>query len=222
MGTLKVHIIQAGLGCAHLIEYDRGLVLVDTGSRGNERKILRCIRSLGRDDLRLIFITHAHLDHYGSAAALRRLTGAPIAIHHADAAAMGRGETPLGSVRGRGRLGLVLLQFGGAILAPEPTPADILLDDGEDLASFGLDAVVVHTPGHTPGSSSLLVEKRLALVGDLLSTRGHPHVQRFYATDWTLIQASLTRIQALKPEWVYPGHGSHPMSGETLQKLRFV
>jgi hydroxyacylglutathione hydrolase len=220
MGALKVHIIQTGLGCAYLIESDIGLVLVDTGSRRNERKVLQKIYSLGRNDLRLIFITHAHLDHYGSAAALRRLTGAPVAIHHADAAAMGRGETLLGSVRGRGKLALVTLQFGGVILAPEPTPADILFEEGEDLASFGLDAVVVHTPGHTPGSSSLLVEKRLALVGDLLSTRGQPHVQRFYANDWSLIQASLTRIQALKPEWVYPGHGSHPMSGETLQKLR--
>jgi glyoxylase-like metal-dependent hydrolase (beta-lactamase superfamily II) len=220
MGTLKVHIIQAGLGCTHLLEYDSGLVLVDAGSRGNERKILRCIRSLGRDDLRLIFITHAHLDHYGSAVALRRLTGAPIAIHRADAGAMRRAESPLGSVRGRGKLVLVLLHLFRTFLAPEPTPADILLDEGEDLSSFGLDAVVVHTPGHTPGSSSLLVEKRLAFVGDLLSTSGHPHVQRFYATDWSLIQASLARIQALKPEWVYTGHGFRPMSGKVLQGLR--
>jgi len=131
----KAYIIQSGLGCAHLIEYDNGLVLADAGSRGNERKILRCIRSLGRDDLRLIFITHAHLDHYGSAVALRRFTGAPIVIHRADAAAMGRGETLLGSVRGRGKLVLVLLHLFRTFLAPEPTPADILLDDGEDLSS---------------------------------------------------------------------------------------
>ena len=132
----------------------------------------------------------------------------------------GRAESPLGSVRGRGKLVVGLLHLFGTFLAPGPTPADILLDEGEDLASFGLDAVVVHTPGHTPCSSSLLVEKRLALVGDLLSTRGQPHVQRFYATDWSLIQASLTRIQALKPEWVYTGHGSRPMSGKVLQELR--
>lgn len=217
---MEVHIIQAGLGCAHLIEYDRGLVLVDAGSRGNEHKILYAMRSLGRDDLRLIFITHAHLDHYGNAAALRRLTGAPIAIHLADAGAMRRAESSLGSVRGRGKLGLLLLRSGGTFLAPEPTPADMLLDEGEDLSSYGLDAVVVHTPGHTPGSSSLLVEKRLAFVGDLISTSGHPHVQRFYAADWSLIPASLARIQALKPEWVYTGHGSRPMSGKVLQALR--
>jgi hydroxyacylglutathione hydrolase len=217
---MEVHIIRAGLGCAHLIEYAGGLVLVDAGTRGNEYKILHYMRSLGRDDLRLIFITHGHLDHYGSAAALRRLTGAPIAIHRADAGAMRRAESPLGSVRGRGKLGLLLMRFGGTFLAPEPTPADILLDEGEDLSCYGLDAVVVHTPGHTPGSTSLLVETRLAFVGDLLSTSGQPHVQRFYAADWSLIPASLARIQALKPEWVYTGHGSRPMSGKVLQALR--
>ena len=145
-------------------------------------------------------------------AALRRLTGAPIAIHHA--------ESSLGSVRGRGRLVVGLLHLFGTFLAPGPTPADILFNEGEDLASFGFDAVVVHTPGHTPGSSSLLVEKRLALVGDLLSTSGHPHVQRFYADDWSLILASLALLQALKPEWDYTGHGSRPMSGKVLQGLR--
>jgi len=153
-------------------------------------------------------------------AALRRLTGAPIAIHRADAEAMGRAESPLGSVRGLGKLVLVLPHLFGTFLASGPTPADILLDEGEDLSSYGLDAVVVHTPGHTPDSSSLLVEKRLALVGDLLSTRGQPHVQRFYATDWSLILASLARIQVLKPEWVYTGHGSRPMRGKVLQGLR--
>ena len=156
-------------------------------------------------------------------AALWRCAGLPappIAIHRADAEAMGRAESPLGSVRGRGKLVLILLHLFGIFLASGPTPVDILLDEGEDLSSYGLEAVVVHTPGHTPGSSSLLVEKRLALVGDLLSTSGHPHVQRFYADDWSLILASLALLQALKPEWDYTGHGSRPMSGKVLQGLR--
>ena len=217
--SLTVHSIIMGMSTAYLIESDAGLVLVDAGLPRYERKVVRRIRALGRDALGLIFITHAHLDHYGSAAALRRLTGAPIAIHRADGDAMARGLTPLGSVHRRGRSLWALLRLFEPCLRPEPTAADVLLDDGDDLRAYGLDAVVLHTPGHTPGSSCLIVEGRIAFVGDLLSTTVRPRVQRSFAHDWSLIPDSLARLQALRPEWVYAGHGCRPLSGRALQRL---
>lgn len=217
--SLRVHRLSMGLAEAYLIESQAGLVLVDAGLPRCEQRVLRRMRSLGRDDLRLVFVTHAHLDHYGSAAALRRITGAPMAIHRADAGAMARGETSLGTVRGRGKLVRALLPVFEPYLRPEPTAADLLLDDGDELRAHGLDAVVLHTPGHTPGSSCLLVERRLAFVGDLLSTTGRPHVQRFFADDWSLIADSLARLQAARPEWAFAGHGRYPLSGDTLQRL---
>ena len=217
--SLQIHSLSMGMVQAYLIESEAGLVLVDAGMPGQEQTVLRCMEALERDDLRLIFLTHAHFDHYGSASALRRLTGASIAIHRADAEAMARGETRLGSVRGRGRLVRALLPLLASILQAEPTRADLLLDDGDDLGAFGLDAAVLHTPGHTPGSSCLLVEGRLAFVGDLLSATGQPHVQRFFAHDWSLIPGSLARLQAQRPEWTFTGHGRRAVSGEVLQRL---
>ena len=209
-----------GMARAYLVESDAGLILVDAGLPRYERRVLRRMQSLGRDDLRLIFITHAHLDHYGSAVALRRLTGAPIAVHRADGDAMARGETLVGSVRGRGWLLWALNPLFEPVLRPEPTPPDTLLDDGDDLRAYGLDAVVLHTPGHTPGSSCLIFEGCIAFAGDLLSTSGWPRVQSCFADDWSLIPDSLARLQALRLEWVYAGHGRHPISGEKLQRLR--
>ncbi len=215
----RVHIITMGIAPAYLIESSTGLALVDAGLPGYERWVLRRMQRLGRDDLRLIYITHAHLDHYGSAAAVRRLTGAPVAIHRADADVMARGETPVGATRGRGRVMWPILHRFERLLPHEPTPPDVLLDDGDGLRAFGLDAVVVHTPGHTPGSTCLVVEGRLAFVGDLLANSILPRVQDAYAHDWSLIPQSLARVQALEPEWVYPGHG-RPLSGKTLQQMR--
>ncbi len=217
--ALRVHTLSLGTAPAYLIEGQAGLWLVDAGSPRHEQRVLRQMRTLGREDLRLIFITHAHLDHYGSAAALRRLTGAPIAVHRADATAMADGETRLGQVRGRGRWMRVLLPLVSLYLQPEPTEADLLLDDGDDLRAFGLEAVVLHTPGHTPGSSCLLVERRLAFAGDLISANGRPHAQCFFADDWPLVARSLARLQAAAPAWVYAGHGSRPVSGQVLQSL---
>jgi len=80
-----------GMARAYLLESDAGLVLVDAGLPRYERRVLR------------------------------RLTGAPIAIHRADGDAMARGETPLGSVRGRGWLLWALLPPFEPCLRPEPT-----------------------------------------------------------------------------------------------------
>ena len=81
------------------------------------------------------------------------------------------------------------------------------------------DVSILSTPGHTPGSSCLIVDGRLAFVGDLISTAPHSTVQKFFADDWSLIPESLVRLQALRPEWVYSGHGYRPLSGEKLQRL---
>ena len=214
-----IHPVSAGLSTTYLIESEAGVILVDAGCPRYERSILRRLRALGNGSLRLIFVTHAHLDHYGSAASLRRLTGAPIAIHRADACAMAEGKTPIASVRGSGWLMWTLLRLFEPYVRPEPTPPDLLLDDGDDLRPYGLDATVLHTPGHTPGSSSLVVEGRIAFVGDLLSTSVRPRVQRSFADDWSLVPHSLARVQALRPEWVYAGHGRQPLSQAALQRL---
>ena len=131
-------------------------MLVDAGLPGSESKVVDLLHKLKRDDLKLIFISHAHLDHYGSAAALRRLTGAKIAIHHADENAMAHGKTILGSVHGRGRLVKSILSLMETYFKPEPTPADILLKDGDILGINELEGNVLHTPGHTSGSVSFL------------------------------------------------------------------
>jgi glyoxylase-like metal-dependent hydrolase (beta-lactamase superfamily II) len=218
---MHVYGLDLGLARAYLLESQTGLVLVDAGSPGFEGRVLAALKTLGRQDLRLIFITHAHLDHFGSAAALRRCTGASIAIHKADALAMANGETHLGSVRGRGRLVQALMPLVRCFLRPEPTQPDHLLIDGQRLDAFGLDAVLLHTPGHTPGSSCLIAAQRYAFAGDLLSTNGRPHAQRYYADNWSLIPSSLDRLKALKPEKTYPGHGRAALDAQALQQLSF-
>jgi hydroxyacylglutathione hydrolase len=217
--SVRVYSFSLGLAQAYLIESRSGLVLVDAGSPGCETKVTRLVRDLNKGDLRLIYITHAHLDHYGSAGALQRLTGALVVVHRADSRAMALGETHLGQARGRGRLLKPLFPLLEPLFKPEPVLADILVDDGDVLSTYGLDATVVHTPGHTPGSSCLFVDGRYAFVGDLISTTGNPHVQRAYASNWSLISSSLGRLQALKPEIVYPGHGRRLLDASGLQRV---
>lgn len=206
--TLRIHSIRTWQAAAWLIEQENGLILVDTGFPGNEDRILQAMDELGRDDLRLIYITHGHLDHYGSAAVLRERSGAPIAAHEADADAMRYGKTILGTGRKHGRFVKLMQPFWENLprLKAEAAPPDILLKDGDDLSEYGLDARVIHTPGHTPGSTCLMFENKSVFVGDLLAGPGPPRPQYLYADDWAQIPLSIERLKAEEPEWIYTGH----------------
>ena len=219
--SLAVHFLNLQMSNAFLLENEHGLYLVDAGVPASTDRILQEIRNRGKP-LRLIFITHAHFDHYGCAAAVRAKTDAPIAIHTADAQEMTQGRTPIGSVRGRARLLAPALPLI-ARMHNKPTTPDLLLQDGAQLDDFGLPAYLLHTPGHTPGSSCLIVKDEeagiCAFVGDLITGGYHPHVQHLFADDWAQIPTSLERLQTLTPDWVYPGHGSRPISGDLIRGL---
>lgn len=216
---MQIYSLSLGLSSAYLVQGDAGTVLIDAGMPGQQETILRRLRARGCDDLRLIWISHAHLDHYGSAAALHRLTGVPVAIHAADAPAMAGGETHLGTARGRGRLLSRLMPWIERAVRPQGIEANLLLADGDTLDAYGIPARVLHTPGHTPGSCCLLVAEGALFCGDLLSTAGAPHLQHLYAADWAQLAASFQRLQGLSVERAYPGHGTRPLTGRELQDL---
>ena len=217
---VRVHRIPMGMAPGYLVETDGGLLLIDAGSVRQEGQVVRAMQELGRDDLRLIFITHAHLDHYGSAAALRRITGAPIAVHHLDSDPLAQGRTPIGSAQHwQGATLLMLQQTLGPLLRPPAIRADLLLEDGDVLPWPGCRAWIVHTPGHTLGSASLLLEDGIAFVGDLLSNTGRPHAQRWLAQDWSAVPKSVRRVQTLEPELTFVGHGHRPLSRSELLEL---
>jgi glyoxylase-like metal-dependent hydrolase (beta-lactamase superfamily II) len=217
---LRIHPLSCGLGFAFLLEGTHGLFLIDSGSPGQQAVVLAKMKALGRNDLKMIWITHAHYDHYGSAAALRELTGAPIGVHAADADSLISGQSPLGTSRDLGfvfTLGLPLVNR----LRPLPaTPADFTLEDGDTLERFGLNASILHTPGHTPGHTCLLLPGKIAITGDLFGRNPRPRLQYLVATDWSQLPHSLARLRAAQPEWVYTSHSARPFSGSVLQKIR--
>lgn len=195
---------------------DRGVLLIDTGNPGDEGPILSAMRRAGirPDDVSLILITHCHPDHYGSADAIRNLTGAPVAVHEADAGAVRRGFDGLlfpagivsrliGFATGR----MTVLDSGGV----DP---DIVIEGTADLAAFGIRGKVVPTPGHTPGSVSVLIAGGTAVVGDLLSALfpgGRPRLP-LRMDDTAAARRSLRTLLAFGPERIYAAHGG-PWTG---------
>jgi glyoxylase-like metal-dependent hydrolase (beta-lactamase superfamily II) len=155
--TLTYHVFT---NC-YLIESEIGLMVVDTGISGNTWKILRAVKRLGYqpNDLTMVVLTHAHLDHFGCAAPLKAKTGAQVLGHCADVEHFekgGIGAMP-GFISGKKDYNVV---FQGKFLGAPPVKIDKPLEDGDRLGEWE----VIHTPGHTPGTISLFSEKRGVLI----------------------------------------------------------
>ena len=191
----------------------RKAVLVDTGTPGSGPRILSMMKRCGvvPGDVTAIIVTHGHIDHFGSAADLRRATRAPILAHRGDLGAysVGRSATPL---RPTGPFGRLFAALPPIHQSTEPFVPDELIDDDYSLADYGVDARILHTPGHTPGSTSVITDSGGLVAGDLVAgsflgaIRNRPALPPFHE-DRARNLTSLERVLALDPDVIYVGHG---------------
>lgn len=199
---------------AYLLQQGNSAILIDTGFPSLWDRLDTALTAAGCDKggLRLIVLTHADWDHAGNAAKVREKYGAKIALHPADARSIATGIRPKRSAR--------LLSFrilhtierfkrsfrkNGAAQIPVFTP-DLFLSDGEDLAPFGLDARVVHLPGHTQGSIGIVTGEGDLFSGDTLVNRKGP-VEALIIENKAELKESIARLKGMKLRMVYPGHG---------------
>jgi len=187
--------------------------LVDTGVPGSVPAILGKLEELGIEptDIALIVVTHTHVDHAGSAAELQSITGAPILAQRHDAAAMAEGasEPAVGRTpAAKGFAEQIAARMATAPAGPAypPVSATTVVDDAANLSEFGVDARVIHTPGHTAGGLTIVLGNDEAIVGDLIgSSDGNPALAGF-ATDETAMVDSIRRVLALEPAVVHTCH----------------
>lgn len=177
-------------------EHTRQAVVIDPG--GNPREILKTIEKRA---LKIIAIvnTHAHFDHVLALTEVRAATGAQFLLHAGEAQI-------LASAQMSGAM------FGMAMR--QPAPPDRLLNDGDTIPVGALRLKVLHTPGHTPGGISLLLDNRV-IVGDKLFQSGIGRTD-FPGGDYATLMTSIRdKLLTLPDETiVYPGHGPATTIGE--------
>jgi glyoxylase-like metal-dependent hydrolase (beta-lactamase superfamily II) len=171
-GTEKISLIYHMFTNIYLIESEAGLLVIDTGIVGNTWKILRAVKQLGYQpkDLEMIILTHAHLDHFGSAASLKAKTGAQVLGHKDDVEYYeqgGIGAMP-GFISGEKDYNLMLQ---GKFLGAAPVKIDRSLNDGDQIGEWE----VIHTPGHTPGTINLYSQTRRVLITGGWTIPGKSH-----------------------------------------------
>ncbi|MFD3572034.1 MBL fold metallo-hydrolase [Streptomyces sp. NPDC058671] len=205
--TPRLHLLDFSIGQAYLWRDEEELTLIDAGWAGTATGTATAIRAAGLDPdrLRRVVLTHCHRDHVGAAQELADRHGAEILAHRLDAPVV-RGEAP---VPEPDLLDWEVPLFAHGLTVPEapPTRVDREVEDGEELG-FGDGAVVVHTPGHTPGSIAVHLPRHGVLfTGDTVAsvqgvTFGVFHGDRAAALD------SMRRLAKLAPSVLCCGHGA--------------
>ncbi len=209
-----MQIVQRAVGemevfCYLVYDEDsREGILIDPA--GDESQLLELLEEQ-KIKLRYIVNTHGHADHTCGNLHLHQETGAPVVMHALDDRFFQEPQTREWT------------QLMGFIPAP---PADIVIEDGDELSFGDLTMKFLHTPGHTPGACCILIDGNL-FTGDTLFVGAVGRTDLPGASFNQLLESLQRKILPLPVETtIWPGHdyGDHPQStlAEEIQTNPYI
>ena len=219
-----VHPLRLRYSNAYLVVGKRP-ILVDTGSRGDAARIVAGCAAVGVTirDLAIIVHTHVHSDHFGNTVELATEAACPMVYHPGDRSLAVQGNN--GPLRGVGLRGRILARLF-AHLPFLSRAADLDAADGMRLDDFGIAGSVLHTPGHTPGSISVILDSGDAVIGDVImggyaggvirATKPNFH---YFADDLAAAMTSVDRVLAVTSGRLFVGHGG-PLQHHAVRHWR--
>lgn len=181
--------------------------VVDPG--GDPEKIIAVLEKHGLT-VKYLFHTHAHFDHILGSRAMKEKTGAKICLHKEDQWLYDN-------------LGMQCGMFGFDY--SEPLPVDHYLEDEEDIKIGDLKTNIIHTPGHTPGSTcfSLQDKDSVLFAGDTLFAGSIGRTDLWGGSFEEIIKSISTRLYSLDDSTrVIPGHGPDTTIFDEKKENQFV
>lgn len=220
-----LYTIRLGMTQSYLLSGDAGYLLIDAGPRGRADAFFRAVRRYGIDpgQIRLIIVTHAHFDHVGSLRAIQQRCACPVLIHEAEAGLLSRGQVVLPPGTNPLTRRLIRLANRHPRLIKrwfrfDPVRPEHVINGPLDLTPYGFNARILPTPGHTPGSLTVVTHAGLAFVGDLainyLPAGLGPYWPPF-GDDRHLIHAGWRTLRDMGVTTIYPAHG-RPFKAQKL------
>jgi glyoxylase-like metal-dependent hydrolase (beta-lactamase superfamily II) len=187
-------------------EQTREAMVIDPGDDIDE--VLAIVQRHGLT-VKQIVITHAHIDHIGGAAKLKRITGAPILLNSND------------------QMLLKMLDVQASWVGmrpPEETAIDGSITTGDKLHAGGIVADVLHTPGHTEGSVCLYFAAEQKLIaGDTLFAGSIGRTDLPGGSFKKILESLYGPVLSLPDETiVIPGHGPLTTIGEERESNPFL
>ena len=215
-GAVIIRVLS--LRCnVYLVSLEGMSVLVDSSVKAERKTLMNRLTKTGHPLPSFLFMTHTHFDHARNAAWLRRELNLKTIVHRNESTWFGQGDTPVPSGRNRFTNALVRESKRRNLdwFRYEPCPADTEITDGLVLTGFKDRIRILCTPGHSPGSMTLIIDEEIAIAGDAL----------FSQVPWTIFPPFADNPAELVESWnsmlqsscrlFLPGHGA-PVSRKRL------
>lgn len=177
-----------------VVTFPEELVMIDSGAGKSAGRLVKNIENSGLDPSKIstVILTHCHIDHIGAAPYFREHFGSRLVVHELDAEAIEKGDPVLTAANWYGT------NF-------PPTPVDKKLKGDHEVLVFGSEELhCLHTPGHTPGSISIYLDrggKRILFGQDI-----HGPFLPSFKSNVTLWRRSMEKLLALNADILCEGH----------------
>lgn len=216
----EIHPIKLGFVTCYLLASNNHYILVDAGYPKKEHLLWKFLgaREIDPADIRLIIITHGHVDHVGSLKPIKEKTGASVMIHESEGPLLARGRTPGVNFTKKWLAKIARMENGVDVDAVDP---DIAITGETPLNEYGIPGRVIPTPGHTAGSLSVIVDGEHAIIGDIamkLPLISGGSYKPVVAEDLKQVFGSWQKLLDEGVKTFYPAHGK-PFDAALLRQL---
>ncbi len=219
----KLKIIHAGgiFFNSYLIYNGDKYLLVDAGRKYAWKRLCGNLEAIGvsEENLEALILTHTHFDHAENAARIKQRFRTRIIVQEFEAGYLENGDSPLPA--GTVFFTRLLMKFFKKRAQPmfryQPVKCDIIVSDRLDLNQFGFNACILHTPGHTRGSLSIIVDGEIAFTGDNMVGVFKGRLFPPFGDDMPGIIRTWKRLLDTGCSLFIPVHGS-PKARSILQK----
>ena len=196
----------------YVIKGKDGDILIDTGFIGMKRRLMKF---LDKFNIKLIILTHAHLDHAWNASYIKEKYNCEILMGKDDLVNIDHSNVKSQPSMKKYKTWTKLMNKGMNILKQKEFTPDILIDEDTELNQFGLDLKIVNLKGHTNGSIGVLYKDKL-FAGDSLVNRKRKYVEIAYQNQNNeYATETFKKIIDLNPDMIYIGHDK-PIDNDKL------
>lgn len=186
----------------YVIKGKNGDVLIDTGFIGMKRALKRW---LDKFNIKLVILTHAHVDHTWNAAYIKNLYKCKLALSKDDIENIDNRNIKSTPSTNKHKNWTKLMNFGMKKFIPQKYKIDMKLNNNQIIKKYGLDLKIVSLPGHTDGSIGVLYKDYL-FAGDALVNRKKQPQIAYQNQHNKKALSSYQKIMELAPKIIFVGH----------------
>lgn len=213
----NIHIKKINYCNLYVIKGKSGDILIDTGFIGRKKYLKKW---LDKFNIKLIILTHAHVDHVWNAAYIKKQYHCQIAIGSQDIENLDNSKINSKPSKKCHRLWTKLMNYGMKKFIPNNFDVDMFLRENQIIKRYGIELKITSLPGHTNGSIGIIYKNYL-FAGDALVYRRRKPQIAFQNQNNEAAKTTYKKILNISPEMIFVGHDKF-ITLDQLQKYQYL